>query len=153
MTRNDNLTTETVTLDAGTYVLGDPCYVVTGENWNHFCDKLRNRGITVANAGHLVAGHTALGDGIFYGDQTGHKYGVDAGLIGAVRVPDGTKQSNSLSHVFVLSEGGSFQLDFNYGNAVFTLKDHDGNVLERISTGGNEFEDEDLEDEDYYDSF
>jgi hypothetical protein len=78
-------------MPAGKYWIGDLCYVMH-DRWDEFCDKT----IVDANClsgefqidGVLVAHyHTAYGDGE-YSDGDGNRYGVDAGLIGCIKVDD-----------------------------------------------------------------
>jgi len=81
-----------MTLPAGKYYIGDPCYVIRGvdyERWTKFCDVLHE----VCDGGPIVefegipmfADGTAHGDGTYL-DNEDNEYGVDAGLIGAVPV-------------------------------------------------------------------
>jgi len=82
----------TVRVQAGTYVLGDPCYAVPHELWD---DLLRSCGYfidspvgTVTKDGaqyHILGFGTKWGDGVYL-DQRGAQYPVDAGLIGLVPV-------------------------------------------------------------------
>lgn len=81
-------------LPAGKYYIGDLCYVMH-EEWNEFCD------ITMPNMGEYIRegefslkdgrefgfSCTAYGDGSYH-DQNGAVYGVDAGLIGCIKVSD-----------------------------------------------------------------
>ena len=81
-----------VKMPAGRYYVGDLCYVMHPQ-WGEFCDKtivgnscisgevILDNGVKVAQFG------TAYGDGC-YKDQFGNEYGVDAGLIGCIRVQD-----------------------------------------------------------------
>lgn len=92
-----------VTLPAGTYVVGDPCYTIPGEAWMPWLEaadyEIPGRDhvlaayvttTTVTKSGkertrkHLCVGvSTAHGDGC-YTDQDDREYPVDAGLIGLV---------------------------------------------------------------------
>jgi hypothetical protein len=83
-----------VTVPAGTYFLGDPCYSVPGHEWDGL---LKATNFFEKPAGHLsdgstqvVAFSTAWGDGIYEGND-GNKYPVDAGLIGLVPVTPETE--------------------------------------------------------------
>jgi hypothetical protein len=75
----------------GKYFIGDLCYVMH-DKWDRFCEATisdRNcldgefdiDGIKLASYG------TKYGDGV-YEDGDGYSYGVDAGLIGCIRVED-----------------------------------------------------------------
>lgn len=78
-------------MPAGKYYVGDLCYVMH-DKWGEFCDQT-----IVGNDvldGEVVVGGvkvatycTMYGDGT-YADQEGRKYGVDAGLIGCIKVED-----------------------------------------------------------------
>lgn len=85
----------TVTMPAGTYYIGDLCYVMHVE-WNEVCelffqdrsDHGCNEGKFTLNDGRsFVSFNTRYGDGT-YRDQNGDAYYVDAGLIGCIRVDD-----------------------------------------------------------------
>lgn len=72
-----------VTLPAGKYFIGDPCYVISDENW----EKLGASGFpdgenNVLDASMFMAG-TAYGDGE-YTDGKYCRYPVDSGTLGAV---------------------------------------------------------------------
>ena len=72
-----------ITVPAGTYFLGDPCYAVPDEHWLPLLEasdffKDEDHGEV---AGHTVYAFGTGGDGCFE-DQDGHEYPVDSGLIG-----------------------------------------------------------------------
>lgn len=85
------MTTE-FSMSAGTYYIGDLCYVMHKE-WDEFCGLTINEnacldGKFVLNDGReFVTFGTMYGDGV-YSDNSGKPYGVDAGLIGAIKVED-----------------------------------------------------------------
>lgn len=79
-------------LPAGTYYVGDLCYVINDDDWSDFCDRSfpdaytevigiqeTNEGINYANFG------TKYGDGV-YTDYHGRRYAVDSGSIGCIPV-------------------------------------------------------------------
>lgn len=80
---------EKITLPAGRYFVGDPCYTAGKDDkaWQDWCSTADFGSDDVMAAtfnGLPVVGlHTAHGDGS-YRDFEGREYGVDAGLIGAV---------------------------------------------------------------------
>jgi hypothetical protein len=80
---------EKITLPAGRYFVGDPCYTAGKDDkaWQDWCSTADFGSDDVMAAtfnGLPVIGlHTAHGDGL-YMDGSGREYGVDAGLIGAV---------------------------------------------------------------------
>ena len=72
-----------VSVPAGTYFLGDPCYAVPSEMWDDLlasCDFFKLPVGTVRRTQVLAFG-TRWGDGT-YTDGEGNSYPVDAGLIG-----------------------------------------------------------------------
>ena len=86
-----------MTLPAGTYWIGDPCYVLH-EVWSEVCDLIISGHECLVGEFRLKDGrlfamyHTAYGDGE-YSDQDGHSYGVDSGSLGCVLFT-GIDQSN-----------------------------------------------------------
>ena len=85
-------------LEAGTYWVGDLCYVLDediGFNWQAFVRWMfdgdpsgrQHEGPVTYNGIDLSFHGTAYGDGC-YCDQFGNDYGVDAGMIGCVRIED-----------------------------------------------------------------
>lgn len=81
-----------MTMKAGKYYVGDLCYVLN-DSWDEFCDIIIVERRTLDGEFKFKDGRrfatygTKWGDG-YYKDQDGHGYGVDAGLIGCVRVDD-----------------------------------------------------------------
>lgn len=84
-----------MTMPAGKYYVGDLCYVMH-EEWDEVCslffagrtDHGCNQGeFNLKDGRRFVSYNTAWGDGT-YCDQFGNRYGVDAGLIGCIRVED-----------------------------------------------------------------
>lgn len=89
--KNETTTTiSTVTIPAGSYYLGDPCYVVNEEEWsptvNQMFDEkgrcVEGKIIPVSN-GIVMSFSTKHGDGSFV-DNMGNEYPVDSGTIGLV---------------------------------------------------------------------
>lgn len=86
-----------VVVPAGTYLLGDPCYSIEGDDW----DTVLNTTNFFETEGKLPDGRfvmafsTAYGDGGYTGSN-GFEYCVDAGLIGLVEVPEGYVNENDL---------------------------------------------------------
>lgn len=82
-------------LPAGKYYVGDLCYVMH-EEWDEACslffkdrtDHGCNEGeFTLKDGRRFVSINTKFGDGEYY-DQFGNSYGVDAGLIGCIKLDD-----------------------------------------------------------------
>jgi hypothetical protein len=81
-----------VTVPAGRYWVGDPCYSVPNDLW---MDWLEAADYTFPGREHVLAarinGQIAVGVATKYGDgsymdEQGREYGVDAGLLGVVPV-------------------------------------------------------------------
>ena len=86
---------EQITLDAGDYWLGDPCYVIRDEDWMPWLEATDYTTETnligeIPGTDHSAVGfQTAFGDGIYPYTVNGKEVfelGVDAGLIGFVPV-------------------------------------------------------------------
>lgn len=79
-------------MPAGTYFIGDLCYVMHGE-WDEFCDLTIKGNDCLDGVFNLADGRrfatygTAYGDGV-YRDNSGGSYSVDAGLIGCILLTD-----------------------------------------------------------------
>jgi hypothetical protein len=79
-------------MKAGTYYIGDLCYVMHPE-WDEFCSLTISGNNVLDGEFNLKDGRrfatftTKWGDGT-YKDEQGRKYGVDAGLIGCINVKD-----------------------------------------------------------------
>lgn len=81
-----------MTMPAGAYYVGDLCYVMHPQ-WDEFCkltigdDDCMDGEFCLANGVRFASFGTKYGDGVYY-DGLGNRYGVDAGLIGCIRVED-----------------------------------------------------------------
>lgn len=138
----------TVTLPAGEYYIGDPCYVLH-EEWTEICDNFffadktnpyscAQGEYTFVDGRRTFVGNTAYGDGT-YSDNIGNTYGVDAGCLGIILLED-IDQTNPENYI----RGGNihtFDKPFiaNVLNGVFTF----GSII--INTRDDE------EEEDEYD--
>lgn len=95
MTMNFELGAKSVTLPAGAYIVGDPCYHVPDDQWDRvleesgFFEKQCWATFKTHDGrdGIVVAFSTMYGDGM-YSDGAGREYGVDAGLIGIISILD-----------------------------------------------------------------
>lgn len=78
-------------LPAGTYYVGDLCYVVPDDDWLDFCDRMFPDGHAVGGVKEMPDGInyadfcTKYGDGV-YGDGFLGEYYVDSGSIGCIPV-------------------------------------------------------------------
>lgn len=94
-----------VTIPAGRYVIGDPCYSVPDERWMEWLEAADytevGRGVLYAeiDGHHIVGVITAHGDGQYYSSE-GHSLGVDAGVIGLV--PESFAENNTSSELDVV---------------------------------------------------
>ena len=81
-----------MTMPAGKYYVGDLCYVLH-DSWDEFCDitidspRVLDGEFSFKDGRRFATFGTKWGDGQYH-DQDGHRYNVDAGLIGCVRVDD-----------------------------------------------------------------
>ena len=90
----------TVIVPPGKYVLGDPCYVVPGKDWDDLlgsCDYF-NHPVGLIHGYQILAFSTRWGDGT-YCDNRGKKYPVDAGLIGLVPADYAEGYNDQASHI------------------------------------------------------
>lgn len=98
-----------MTMPAGKYWIGDLCYVMR-DRWDEFCDltigadQMLEGEFTLKDGTKVAAFCTKWGDGC-YQDQHGNSYGVDAGLIGCIRLEDINAEEHTdhdirLGHVF-----------------------------------------------------
>ncbi len=76
----------TAVLPAGTYYVGDICYVLDETLYDTFWGMVNDykEGKYTVNAGTFVVANTAYGDGVYVGSD-GFTYGVDSGTIGMVQ--------------------------------------------------------------------
>ena len=83
-----------ITLPAGEYYVGDPCYSVSHDaegseardailtSSNIFDDRIKGSW----NGFDVIASRTAYGDGVYTDQNDEYEFGVDAGLIGVIPV-------------------------------------------------------------------
>jgi hypothetical protein len=140
---NESISEGTIegTMPPGEYWIGDLCYVMN-DKWGSFCDATITgdsvmSGQVDVDGATVVTLTTAYGDGT-YRDGQGHEYGVDAGLIGAIRVEDITDPKARLDWGRVVNFDAPWY--FESDNGVLTF----GDIV--INTG-----DEDEDDEDRWD--
>lgn len=80
-----------ITMPAGEYYVGDPCYAVPDDRWMEWLKAADytsgDKYLLATLDGAPVLGiGTAYGDGAYEGSPEGYTYGVDSGLIGLVPV-------------------------------------------------------------------
>jgi len=124
-------------MPAGKYYVGDLCYVMH-DVWNEFCNITIEGnnvldGVFALSDGRLFATFcTMYGDGE-YRDNYGRMYGVDAGLIGCIRVEDIKDPEAHMSGGHVIEFKEDFEVDSVDGEIMF------GDIY--INTAGEEEED------------
>jgi hypothetical protein len=83
-------------MPAGEYYIGDLCYVMH-EEWDEVCDLFFDRDqpygcrqgkFKLKDGREFVSFNTRYGDGVYYDQTRMNEYGVDAGLIGCIKVSD-----------------------------------------------------------------
>jgi len=137
-------------MPAGEYYVGDICYVMHPE-WDEVCDliccwgdedKETDGEFTLKDGRRFAVYGTAYGDGCYY-DQTDRSYGVDAGIIGCIRVDDiAESERKNLEDGHVMK----FEKDFiTYSDAGII---YFGNVA--IDTTGELYNDDDDYSDCYY---
>jgi len=76
-------------MPAGSYYVGDLCYVLDDDEWTNLCILTIVNDTSVEGEFELIDGRrfaiygTKWGDGEYY-DQTGNSYSVDSGTIGCI---------------------------------------------------------------------
>lgn len=146
-------------LPAGTYVLGDPCYVLgksVGPAWDTLLDHSQyfglftdsgalhgkypyNSGVFEINGKLCAVYHTFHGDGQ-YEDNHGRTYGVDAGMLAAIPI-DLCDPAGLSTHNHVVTFDTPFRVQCVERNATLCFGDVE------IETDPPYHEDEDDEDE------
>lgn len=102
-----------VNLPAGTYWIGDPCYVIRDAAWTDLLAQTDylSEPVGTVNGKPVVALATLHGDGE-YMDQDGVLYGVDSGTIGIVpveliaEVPANDGRVVEFPHGLLVGDGG-----------------------------------------------
>ena len=129
---------------AGTYYVGDLCYVMHPQ-WNEVCKLMFNTGrgndgvldgeFNLANGVRFALHSTAYGDGTYY-DQQDRRYPVDAGLIGCIAVEDVYDPEWYLEGVQTVEFDKPFELVYNDGRISFVTED--GKTVVTINTADEE---------------
>lgn len=131
-------------MPAGSYYIGDPCYVMH-DVWEEVCDTIRNGNgeFTLSNGVRFAAYGTAHGDGS-YATNIGATLDVDAGLIGCIKLEDINYEDESNQ----VSFGTAYYFDkpFTTTGKLIEARKWDG----VIHIGGVKIYTEDCYYEDYY---
>jgi hypothetical protein len=112
-------------MKAGTYYVGDLCYVLHDE-WDEVCELIIKDGVcldgefTLKDGRRFAIYSTAYGDGTYL-DQSGNEYGVDAGSIGCILLSDINLESegNFLTGGNVVPFENDFHTDEEDGRIMF----------------------------------
>lgn len=136
----NNFVSVNMTLPAGTYWVGDLCYILS-DIWDEVCDlywasenetAVAGGEFTLRDGRKFAMYGTRFGDGT-YNDQSGHSYGVDSGTLGCFPVSADDSEDS-------LGKLVNFRNDFSTG-----YTDRDCSVIKfghiQIDTG--DFADED----------
>ena len=133
--------------DAGTYYVGDLCYVL-GDRWDEFLEltiKTSSEGVECIDGGFVMKDGTRFwthgtmyGDGSYH-DNEGRKYAVDAGLIGVVSIDQIDKKPSWLEGGQVIKFDRGFEPYYNEGRF------HFGYLT--IDTSGNDVYDYDYDED------
>lgn len=100
-------------MKAGTYYIGDLCYVLDEKDWHEICDKDYFDGEFTLSDGRGIAMYsTAQGDGE-YKSNVGSSCCVDSGTIGCVLLSDITR--HEYDHIEDLAVFHTFESDFDTG--------------------------------------
>ena len=86
-------------MKAGTYYIGDLCYVLGDDDatWAEVCSHIETGGERrLSNGTEFAIYSTRYGDGV-YDDNSAHSYTVDSGTLGCVRVGDLPADANTES--------------------------------------------------------
>jgi len=129
-------------MEKGTWCICDLCYVIENE-WDQVCQLLfsKSKGnsrlggeYTLDSGVKFALYGTAWGDGC-YQDNKGNNYGVDAGVIGCIKVDDLYKMGESPGNNYVHTFDEDFETGYDAGTIFF------GDI--RIETDPQADEDED----------
>ena len=125
-----------MTMPAGTYYVGDLCYVIGDEDWDEVCSvtfepntgEAREGEFNLSNKVRFAMFGTAYGDGE-YRDQQNRRYLVDSGTIGCVRIKDLVDRNDTgggnvveFKHPF---EVGAKNGTLTFGDIVINTRDDD----------------------------
>lgn len=152
MSETKILKQDSMTLPAGTYYVGDLCYLLEDSVYDDYVCAFTHEDeiveIETEDGIKFLASHsnTAYGDG-GYKDNLGNEYGVDAGIIGIVQLVDEemlnkAKKEEASNMAKVIEFEEAFTVEYNDG--VFDF----GHI--HIDTTGDSDEDE-PEDDDWSD--
>jgi len=105
-------------MPAGSYYVGDLCYVMSNEEWDEVCsltiidNKCIEGEFTLKDGRRFAMYGTEWGDGV-YRDFAGNEYSVDSGTIGCIKWQD--IKELKYEHIIKLGVVHEFNTDFVTG--------------------------------------
>ena len=118
---------------AGTYFIGDPCYVLKDELYDEWGNE---SDYADGDYEYFAVGSTCYGDGVYYDEYSKSEFGVDAGILGVVDMRYAKDNCdinllNKLGRIIKVEDS----LTFEYDNINFTFEYiYDGNNYICINT-------------------
>ena len=110
-----------ITMPAGTYYVGDICYVMH-DVWDEACDLMIPDGkspvdgiFDLEDGRQFAVFSTAYGDGVYY-DESARAYPVDSGCIGCIKVSDIKDETFDIKDIDNLGNIIHFDEEFEVGN-------------------------------------
>lgn len=156
-----NRVPDSITVPAGTYYIGDPCYAIGDspiyeEAWNNA--GYTTPAIYLSEKGVVYIDATAHGDGGYKGSD-GFTYSVDAGVISIISAEIIQELLDTQDDTTTLEDtiyGGKLHtflhpVECIFGDGEFEFQDMKGHDILRINTRGDDTDDEEDEDIDYDD--
>ena len=104
-----------MTMPAGTYYIGDLCYVMDDDEWDEFCsliikgNQCLDGEFNMSDGRRFATYGTRWGDGL-YRDQFKRDYSVDAGSIGCIKLSD--IKAEKYDNIEELGNISEFGMDF-----------------------------------------
>ena len=141
-----------MSMPAGTYYIGDLCYVMHDE-WTEVCSLTINEHTILDGEFQLKDGRqfaiysTAYGDGYYSNNRNDTMLPVDAVCIGCIRIED-IDQSNPKNNIdlgMTITFESEFKTEGGRGNSHWNGDIRFGSLL--VYTGEQEYLDEDYDDE------
>ena len=140
---------------AGTYYVGDLCYVMHPQ-WKEVCDLMfatDGNGVldgefNLANGVRFAVHSTAYGDGVYLDEQE-REYPVDAGLIGCIRVEDVYDPEWWLEGVHTVEFKNPFELVYDNGIIKFVEHLTNGAVSVTLAVDTDPVYEDDEDEEEY----
>ena len=133
-----------MTMPAGRYYIGDLCYVMHGE-WDEYCSitidgrDCKDGEFTLADGRRFATYGTAYGDGC-YPCSDGSDLGVDAGLIGCIRVED---IRDDMTEDQIRNMGTIVEFNQSFGTGENNGRIYFGHIS--VDTNGDDYDEDEYE--------